>query len=270
MIEQIVDLVTPAFQFIRQHVPTGTLPGGDLVIASLLVLGVLVSTLGAKLAKPVVTLALTGVGAGLAARYGGLLNVPLTATIVVCALVCGTIGLLLFRLWVGVAAAGLAAVIAISIYGSGHVLPHFKTFPTTAPHTVGEYVIPDVPAEPRPPLDALREAAGDFRAHLVAQDADVEKYLLLTAAGAGAFGLLIGLLAARFTLVLTTALVGTVLVTTALGLAAQSYWPQAMESFPEHGREVDLAVLGFFVASLVLQSLLTRRPAKAEPAPIAE
>ena len=198
------------------------------------------------------------------------MNVPQSATIVICAVLCGVVGLLLFRLWVGVAAAVLAAAVAIGIYGSAHVLPHVKTFPTAATQTVAEFTIPDVPAESRPATEILRQLGTDFRAHLLAQDADVEKYLLLTAAGAGAFGLLIGLLAARFTLVLSTAIVGTVLVTTALGLAAKSYWPRAIEGLPEHGREVDLAILGFFVASLILQSLLTRRPARVEPAPAAE
>jgi len=178
----------------------------------------------------------------------------------------GFVGHLLFRLWVGLATGLLCALIAVSVYGSTNIIPHLESFQTAQPATVADFVIPDVAATDRDTWQILREKGGEFWEHLQTQQADVETYALLLAAGAGFFGLLIGLLAARFTLVVATAVVGTVLVWSSFALALRSYWPEQWATLPKHEATVNVAVLSFLGASLLLQTVLTRRRPKPEPA----
>lgn len=267
MIEQITHSWAVASGFVQQHLPGGVLPRSDLLLGSMLVIGVLASTLGAKLARPIVTLAFGGLGATLAGMYGHGLDFPLPVTIIIAAALAGMVGYLAFRLWVGVGAGGLLALIALSIYGSTHIIPHLQTFEASQPATMDEYVIPDVPQEQQDPWKNVAATAKDFWAHLQTQQADIERDTLLIAAAAGLFGLVVGVWAVRFTLVVSTAIAGTSLLVAALSLVLQCYWPQVWESLPEHSSEVNIAVLGFLLASLILQTLLTRRPAHAEPAP---
>ncbi len=267
MIDQLGQFLAPICDFIEQHVPRDQLPSGDLVLGILLVAGVLVSTLGALLARPIVVLGLIAVGGLGAAACGHVIDAPLPLVIIGGAVAGGLAGYVLFRLWVGLAAGVLCAMIAIAVYGSFHIVPHLATFhPPEPAATVADFVVPDVPATERDPWLVIRDKATEFWAHLKTQQADVETYTLLAAAAAGLFGLLIGLLASRFTLVLSTALVGTVLVWSALAMALRSYWPDRWALLPTHAATVNVAVLAFFGASLLLQTVLTRRRPQAEPA----
>lgn len=269
MIEQITEFTAPLSGFIRQHAPVQDLPRTDLLLGSMLVIGVLASTLGAKLARPIVTLAFAAAGGVAAGMYGGAFDFPLPVTVILASVLAGLAGVLAFRLWVGIGAGALLALIALCIYGSGHIIPHLQTFPAPEPGAVAEFTIPDVPLEQQDTWENLGHEAKRFWAHLKTQQADVERYTLLIAAAAGLFGLVIGALAVRFTLVVLTAGAGTLLVASALGLSLQSYWPQVWESLSAHATEVNVALLAFFAASLILQTLLTRRPPQAEP-PAAE
>jgi len=266
MIEPISEFWTRIFDFLFQFVPRERLPGGDLVAGVLLVVGIVSATLGAKLARPAVTLAFAGAGAAIAARYGGLLGIPLPVTVVVAAILSGLLGRVAFRLWVGVLMGATLALVALGIYGSAHILPHWQTFEAAR---VVERALPDATQQQGSAWETTTQTFRDFWAHLKGQQADVERNTLLIAAGAGIFGLVLGLWAARFTLVVSSATCGVLLVATASYLAAQCYWPHVLESLPTHAKQVDVAVLSFLAASLVLQALLTRRRPQVEP-PCAE
>ena len=269
MIEQITEFMAPLSGFIRQHAPVQDLPRSDVLLGSMLVIGVLASTLGTKLARPIVTLTFAAAGGVAAGLYGGAFDLPLPVTVILASVLAGLAGVLAFRLWVGIGAGALLALIALSVYGSAYIIPHLQTFPAPGPGAAAEYTIPDVPLEQQNTWDTLGHEAERFWAHLKTQQADVEKYTLLIAAAAGLFGLVLGVLAVRFTLVVLTAGAGTLLVSSAVGLSLQSYWPHVWESLPAHATEANVALLAFFAASLVLQTLLTRRPPQAEP-PAAE
>jgi hypothetical protein len=57
-----------------------------------------------------------------------------------------------------------------------------------------------------------------------------------------------------------------VLVWSSFALAVKSYWPEQWDSLPKHEATVNVAVLAFLGASLLLQTVLTRRRPKPEPA----
>ena len=68
MIEQLGQFLGPVCDFVKQHVPAEQLPSGDLVLGALLLAGVLASTLGALLARPLVVIGMMTVGGVAAAK----------------------------------------------------------------------------------------------------------------------------------------------------------------------------------------------------------
>jgi hypothetical protein len=267
MIEQIADLLSQIAGFVRQHVPPEHLPRADLTAAGLAVAGVVLSTLGAKLARPAVTLLFAGLGVVAAGTFLVQLDLPPVARYVLAAVVFGVVGFAAFRLWVGLGTGVLLAAIAVGAYGSQRILPHWATFTETYPAVSTEYVIPDEPIADRDPWESLAQSSRDFWAHVTAQETDLERDSLLIAAVAGIFGLVLGAIAVRFTLVVSTALLGTLLVVSGLGLGLHALSPGALATLPDHPNVVTGVVLSFLAASLILQTLLTRRPPQARPAP---
>jgi hypothetical protein len=267
MIDQLADLLTQIAGFVRQHVPPEQLPRADLTAAGLALVGVLLSTLGAKLARPGVTLLFAGLGVVAAGTFLARLDLPPAARYVLAAVVFGVVGFAAFRLWVGLATGALLAAIAVGAYGSQRILPDWESYTETYTAASAEYVIPDEPIADRDPWESLAESSRDFWAHVTAQDTDLERNTLLIAAVAGIFGLVLGAIAVRFTLVVSTALLGTLLVVSGLGLGLHALSPEALARLPDHPKLVTGAVLGFLAASLILQTLLTRRPPQPRPAP---
>lgn len=267
MIHQIADFLTQFADFLRLHVPPEYLPRADLTAAGLALAGVVLSTLGAKLARPAVTLVFAGLGAVAAGTVGQQLDVPPAARYVIAVVLFAVVGFAAFRLWVGLGTAALLAAIAVGAYGSQRILPHWADFAETYPSVSAGYVIPDEPIADRDPWEGLAQCSRDFWAHVTAEQTDVERNTLLIAAVAGIFGLVLGAIAVRFTLVVSTALLGTVLLISGLGLGLHALSPGATATLPDHPNVVTGAVLSFLVASLILQTLLTRRPPKPGPAP---
>jgi hypothetical protein len=264
------DFVSQFADFIRLHVPPEHLPRADLTAAGLALAGVLLSTLGAKLARPAVTLVFGGLGVLAAATFGQQLDLPPVALYVIAVVLFAVVGFAAFRLWVGLGTAALLAAIAVGAYGSQRVLPYWADFSETYPSVSSvspEYVIPDEPIADRSPWEGVAQTSRDFWAHVTAEQTDVERNTLLIAAVAGIFGLVLGSIAVRFTLVVFTALLGTGLLISGLGLGLHALSPGATATLPDHPNVVTGAALSFLVASLILQTLLTRRPPKPGPAP---
>ncbi|MCK4660303.1 MAG: hypothetical protein KAV82_12340 [Phycisphaerae bacterium] len=263
------------------------------VAVGMLVIGIGLSVLGAKLARWGITCAFGAAGVAVAAALAPGIDLSTIAVIVIGAIVAGGIGYWMFRLWVGLAAAALFGVVAVGFYGSHAVVPHFLEYQSgydfnnaVAMPQAGDietftavYHAEDDKAGTvslartfaseagADALSGLRAWAEDFWVYVQSQEADVNKWIPGIGLAAGLIGFLLGVFRSRFTLILGTAMVGITLVMSGLaGLAAkmQLNVPQAIG---QHTQAICIAGVLMLLASILLQALLTRKVPGKTPAP---
>ncbi|MFQ5490806.1 MAG: hypothetical protein ACE5GE_08810 [Phycisphaerae bacterium] len=258
--------------FAEQHLPaemlSQTVPMGIVILG----FGVVVSVLGARLVRPVLTFALGLAGALAAFRFAPHLQVPVPITILATGLLVGLIGFWLHRLWVGIIVAMLASSVALSVFGYYRVLPELDQFAQVNPGSIaasasGEFTLPDPVDQAGYNQPSPKTWAKDFWAHLTARQVDVDKKIAVIGAGAALVGLMLGLLATRGALILCTALIGTSMVASGLTLIATTVSPEAYASALDRPKVLTGAWAGLFCASLVIQALLNRRPQPVVTAP---
>ncbi|MFH0982978.1 MAG: hypothetical protein V2A79_15770 [Planctomycetota bacterium] len=266
-LNQFVDQVQRLWQ---THVPPEYQVPVLPVAVGMLLFGVGVSVLGAKLARFGITCGFAGVGVLVALALAPAIGVSTVAALVVGVLLAGGIGYALFRLWVGLAAAVFFSAVALGVYGSQVVAPHFIAYDPAATFN-GTFSLPDPSADDTTAeraLSDMRAWADDFWLYVQSREADVNRRILGIGLGAALVGLLLGMMLPRLILIVASSVVGTLMVMSGLaGLAARSRidLPQAAG---QHGRVVAVAGLVFLLASLLLQTLLTRKtpPRAALPA----
>lgn len=251
--------------FAEQHIPTEvmtqTVPMGIVILG----FGVVLSVMGARLVRPVLTFGLGLAGALAAYRFAYLIDVPVPVTIIATGLIVGGIGFWLHRLWVGIIVAMLASSVALSVFGYYRVLPELDHYAQTHPSSItstatGEFTLPDPVQQVAYGQPSPKTWAKDFWAHLTASQLDVDKKIAVIGAGAALFGLLLGLLATRGALIVCTALIGTSMVASGLTLIATSVSPETYASALDRPRLLAGAWAGLLCTSLVIQALLNRRP----------
>ena len=259
------ELVDQGRLFAEQHVPaevlTRVVPVGVAVVAA----GVLISVLGARLVRPVLTLAFFGAGAAVAGRYANMVDIPPPVTMLLGGVLLGCFGYVLYRLWVGLLIAGVVVTVAMSVFGYYRILPEVPAFEAIAsPTEVDDSAVEFALLEPGEQIEYNQRSpetwARDFWAHLTSRQADIGNKMAVIGAVAALAGLLLGLLATRGALIACTALVGTSLVMSGASLLASRLAPQIYTSALEQPRLVTGAWVGLLIASLVLQGLLNRRP----------
>lgn len=253
--------------FITQHAPPKLLDEAVPLSILFLLLGVGISVLGARLARFGATLTFAVVGGFVGTYFSHESGFPLPLCVAGGALVIGTIGYQTFRLWVGVMTALVLASVTLGAFSYQQVLPRLAQFEQRAIQTPagGESVF--VPPSPRE-QQAYRDRtpgqwAEQFRTFLKQQDARIEPKGRMLALASLLMGLCLGVVAVRWALVVTTALVGTSLVVSGISVLLTHFAHQeAYQAFEKHPSIVGMAVGGFLMTSLILQTLLTR------PAPL--
>jgi len=267
------DILDQGRLLVEQHVPTDALPPAVPAAVLVLLLGVGISVLGARLARPVLTTVFGVAGAFLAGRYAWGLDVPTILPVVIAAVVVGGIGYLLYRLWIGVAASVVLVLVAWSIFGYCRIWPeavsYNETNPIVAPISAGaEFTLPDAVQQQKYNNAKPDEWARDFWAHLTGRQADVQTTVIAIGAAAALVGLLLGVLATRAALIVCTALVGTSLAVAGCLALASVLFPEYCQSALDSPRLLGGAGAGLLASSLLLQALLTRRsPARPATAP---
>lgn len=249
--------------FAEQQIDPKYLSHTGAMLGVMLVVGVGLSVLGAKLARFTLTSAFVIAG-GLAGTYfsrlTGVINVP---CVLGGAALVGTIGFLSFRLWVGILAAVVVGVLVLGGFGASRVGPHLAQFDPesvwSAAEEGGEFSIPLTPEaqqayRDRTPGDRLSA----LWSHLNEQDATLSRHGIAIGMAVVLAGMLIGLAAARFTLIVASSLVGTFLVVAGLGGAAMTYSPSWYQAGADKPGVLGAAMGAFLVASLIVQTLLTR------------
>ena len=268
---EIQTIIEQARLFIVQHAPPGLL--GEAVPAAILTLlaGITVAVLGAKLSRPTLTVACAVAGGFVGGYIGRQTTLPTPVCVGFGALMLAVIGYQAFRLWVGLAAAVVFSGLALGTFGYVRVLPHVAAFENgsaPAPIAEGESFVVLTPAEqasyvhPQP-----EEWVRSCWSYVAQQDASIPKTGRALGLVALVTGLCFGLVASRWALILSTSLVGTVLVVSAIAELLSQFAPE--ESYQAlHQRPLVAAIAAgaFLLGSLVLQTLLTRPPHAGKPA----
>ncbi|MEE9296655.1 MAG: hypothetical protein V3W34_17055 [Phycisphaerae bacterium] len=255
---------------IHNHVPDDVIvPVATIGAIGCIIAGLMVSVLGAKLARVVLTLGFGALGVGAGVIISQRADLPTAVATLVGAGCFGLLGYAFHRVWIGVLT-GLFMVLAVnSTYGVRTIAPHLPAyeqshgampvavadkFTTAAPHAQAGCLNPEFTRWLKGFWDYTNE-----------NDKGGVRRLALLSGCAGLFGLLLGLFAVRFTLVAVTSLVGTLMISAgAMGLA-QRWQPQMYEAVLNHPQSLGIAGGTFLLGSVILQTLLTR-PDKAAPA----
>ncbi|MCH7994395.1 MAG: hypothetical protein IIB57_08120 [Planctomycetes bacterium] len=254
--------LTPIFDqvkaFVEQNASSGVVNHSMLVAVMFLAAGVGLSVLGAKLARPGVVVALGVLGA-----YGGLIFARESGfSSIVCTAVgagmVGTIAHLTFRLWVGVAAAVVLSSVALGTFSYQQIVPHVASFQDSLTTDTGQFSLPSPAEQAEYRSRTPQQWANQFWAYVTARDAHVGRNGVLLGAGAALMGLFLGVVAMRWMLILSTSLVGTVFVTAAIGAIVFNLFP-SYRSLEVRPAVLSAGMGGFLVASLILQTMLTRK-----------
>ncbi len=264
-------IIEQAQVFVSQHVPPALLERTLLIPLVFLVAGIGLSVLGAKLARPGLTTVFGAFGA-----YGGVLFAqaagfawPLGALIG--AAMAATIGFLTFRVWVGTVTALVLTSLSLGAFGYQRVAPHLSEFDhvaTWSPTTgTAEFAIP-TPAEQQAYRDrSPAQWVERFWKFVTDKDASIQKNGGLLTAGVLVAGLFLGVVAMRWMLILSTSLLGTFLLITAVMTFLANRMQDSYQAFQSHSQIIGMGVGGLLVTSLIVQTLLTRKaPSEKERA----
>jgi hypothetical protein len=263
--------------FVEQHVPADMLPNGSQLVAGAIALvgaGVLLSVLGARMARSALALValLGGVAGGfrLSAHLGwdGRAQVLL---IVATALGAALVGYYVYRIWVGAIVAALFAVGGALAFNHARLLPALANFDHPAYVATragaGKFAVPEAAAQSDEDRCQVCQWVGDFVSDLKARDPGVVQSVTIAALTWGCVGLLLGVLLTRMMLVLCTSAIGTALFAGGAALLAQQLRPNDYAHAMSRPGTLGLAIGACFLASVILQMLLTRRaPARPTPA----
>jgi hypothetical protein len=231
---------------------------------------------GGRLVPLLAGLALAGLGMAGGPFLVRLVGTPLWATLAVAG-VCGLLlGLLLFRVWLAFAVAGVFALAGLSLYTVKTISPHLRGYSSwgLAQETPGSDVlyavtIPDAAAAQSA---SNLPAAGAARlwAYLLAVVPGFRTSLVAITLSTGLAGLIFGILLPRVARAFLGATLGTLLLLQAVGLVVNTVWTAGLQYLQVVGLHGWLtAVGGVWLASLLanLYDLRTRsaeRPAEPE------
>ena len=273
MTEEIASVLEQVRLFITQHAPTDALKQTLPLAFVCLIAGVVLSVLGAKLARFGVTTAFVLLGAYIGTKLGTHLDYSPGICAVVGAATIGVIAFQTFKLWVGVASALVLSSVVMSVFGYQALLPHLVSFeqsvPVAAVDTSGAFTVPSPEQQQGYQDGTLWEwpRVREFWNFVVQNNPGVERSGKSLAVLALLSGLLFGVVATRAALIISTSLVGTGLVTTAIATLLTRALPDSCKAFEQRPGVIGAGVGAVLVGSLVLQTMLTRkrRPGKPEP-----
>ena len=264
----IETILEQARLFAVQHAPTDALREAVPAALVLLVAGIGLSVLGAKLARFGVTSAFVVLGGVLGSRFGQEMGFQPLICVLVGAFLIGVIAYQTFRLWVGVGAAVVFSSLVLGTFGYQRLVPYVAEFQQGAQQPAIQS--PITFAVPTPvEQQAYRERtpgqwAEEFWAFVTQGDANFAKNTKGLATVALLTGLCLGIVAMRWALILATSLVGTVLVTTAAATLLTQSVPESYQAFQNNPSLVGVGVGGFLVTSLILQAMLSRKGPSAK------
>jgi len=266
-VDQLISYFDQCRGFASHHLNPEAFTAAAAVAGAAVVAGVLISVIGAKLAKTAFTVVMTLVGVGASSSLAYLIPDAPWVAYLLGAVAGAVLGFLLFRLWVGGVAAGVFAVAAMAYAGHAQFLPALDRIDGSA-LAVGQdgsaaFAVPTPTEQQAFQKMSVGELTDRFWNEIKLQDPAAPGRLRNFGIVAGVVGLGIGLLLSRLTLIVCTSLVGTGLLVCGLFYLGQAFWPEVIEQLSPHGRYLALVAASFFVFSAVLQSRLTHKAKNA-------
>jgi len=275
--DQLAHYAEQLSEIIRQHIPgnlmPGTLPAAAIVI---LVFGVGISVLGAKLARWLITVAFAVGGLIGGMKLGGFADLSPIATAMIGAAAFGAVGFVMHRLWVGMFTGLFLASVAFGVLSTQMVLPHLDGFAeqqraariAMVQTEVTEFEPGQVGDAVHASSERLVDVGKSFTNYVMERQPSLRKYGVITVIAFGAFGLLLGMFLCRLTLILFTAAFGTSLIATGMAMLGKDVHVDMLQLCQDRPEMSALALVAFFLFSVVLQTMLTRRePSGGKSAP---
>lgn len=260
---ELVSIVQQGQQFFVQHAPaemlTKAMPAGLV----LLVAGIGLSVLGAKFARFGLTGAAVLLGGWAGMSFAKANGFPPILCVMIGALLIGIVGYQTFRVWVGIGTAAVVTLIAFSVFGHKEIRPYVSEFdqsnPTAAVAPAGDFTIPTAEAQGRYLERRPEQWAGEFWSYLEARDPRVTQNARGLFAVALLSGLCVGLIATRWALILSTSLIGTLLVVVGAATVLVKSVPDSLAAFDKNPGLAAAGIAGFLLTSLILQALLSKK-----------
>ncbi len=253
--------------FAVQHAPSEMLTDAVPFALICLVAGTGLSVLGAKLSRFGLTCGFVLLGGAAGAFAGRGLGFPVPVCGLGGALMGGVIGYQTFRLWVGLAAALVFSAVALGLFGYKQIVPHVPEFNqmVAVPAAGGSSFELPSPEQQQAYRDRTpRQWVEEFWSFVGQKDASVPREGRALALAALLTGLCLGVMAVRTALILSTSLLGTGLVATSLATFLTNSVPASCSAVQQHPIAIGIGVGAFFVASVVVQTLLTRKAPSGE------
>ena len=265
---EIETILEQARVFVVQNAPTDALRGAVPAALIFLVAGVGLSVLGAKLARFGLTTAFVALGGVAGARFGQEFGFHPLICVPVGGLLIGIIAYQTFRLWVGLGAAVVFSSLVVGTFGYQRVVPYIAEFEQGTQHAAVAgpitFAVPTAVEQQAYRDRTPRQWAEEFWAFVTQRDVNVTRSTKGLATVALLTGLCLGILAVRWALILSTSLVGTVLVTTAVATLLTHSVPESYQAFQNNPGLLGVGVGGFLVTSLILQTMLSRKSPAAK------
>jgi|GEM_PF-1603082 len=251
----------------------GQLQGGssawltNQVVAGIgiLLLGIGLSVLGAKFARAGLTTAFVVAGGSFGLWFSRQTGFAPLICVLTGSLLVGIIGYQTFKLWIAAAAAIVFSSIVMGAYGYNQLLPRVVEYQQSAtglersPEGTTSFTVPSPAQQNDYIVRDPRVWARDFWTFLTTHDQSVANNARALGVVALLTGLCMGLIAVRWALILATSIVGTSMVTTGLATLMTHSVPDTYQAFNRNPVVFGVAVGGFLVTSLVLQTLLSRK-----------
>lgn len=266
MNESIASILEQAKQFVQINAPADLLREAVPFGIICLLVGIGLSVLGAKLARFGMTGVAILVGAWVGVQFSDLTGFAKPVCGLAGAAMLGIVAYQTFRLWVGVVAALVAALVVAGVFGYNRVVPHVEEFNRTAVYATVDGSTAFALPSPDQQQDYLqrgpREWGANLWSYVTSHDPNAERNGKAIVLGAMVTGLCLGVVAMRLALILSTSLLGTGFVTAAITTLGDRAFPGTYETFQTHPTYVGVGVGAFLVMSLVVQTMLTRSAPK--------
>jgi hypothetical protein len=259
-IQSIQELAETAwYHFPKEHLPNAVFAGGGALLV-----GVVIAVWGAKLLRPIFALTFVASGAWYGGEVAKQFGISETVGIVIGAIVMGVLGYVLYRLWVAGMSAVLVGLIAISIYASYKVIPHWSAY--YQPEEVTEFEVGSADNPQPVGWESLLVSLRDFWEYLKQEEADVSRNVTLVLGVAALVGFFLGLFAERAVTIVWTSALGVVVATAGIVTLCMHARPEWRSRLWEHPQWLLLGLACLWVLALGVQTQGTRRTVAA-PAP---
>ena len=231
--DQLPSGIEPVLELIRYHVPPAWLSSALAGAGVVGFLGLILALWGTRVFRPVLVLAFAAGGAWVGLAGNQWLGLGQWFCLISAALVFGALGFVLYRLWVGVGWAALLVCAGLSVLGYRQALPHWEAFDqsrlTEAILAEDAFQPPTVEEQASFNQPDPAVVLGKFGSYLAENVPHIQRNALLIIVLVGVVGLLMGLVAVKFTVILASSLVGVSLLGSAVGYGLQRFEPEILE-----------------------------------------